>query len=96
MEEKETNVGEVVEERVFTQKEVEAIIASVNQQARSQVESYAKRCQMLEEHLSYKRLDYLFKVVDNLSNFSTDFVAECIDEIENSLTIPKTKTEENK
>jgi hypothetical protein len=35
----------------------------------------------------FKRLDYLFKVVENSDKFNTDFVNLCINEIEGLLTI---------
>lgn len=88
MEEKEVNMAE---ERVFTQKEVEGIITQVNMQARQQCEGLARRCQYLEEQLAYKRLDYLFKVVDNSNGiFSMEFICKCASEIESALIIPET------
>ncbi len=92
MEEKEVNMAE---ERVFTQKEVEGIIAQVNMQARQQCEGLARRCQYLEEQLAYKRLDYLFKVVDNSNGiFSMEFIYKCASEIESALIIPETPDEQ--
>lgn len=41
----------------------------------------------------FKRLDYLFKVVENSEKFNKEFVDKCIKEIETSMTIPE---EENK
>jgi hypothetical protein len=40
----------------------------------------------------FKRLDYLFKVVENASAFSSDFVVKCVEEIEGTITLPE-KTE---
>lgn len=40
-----------------------------------------------------KRLDYLFKVLEYCSLFSTDFINECIAEIEQLIRIPKEETE---
>ena len=48
----------------------------------------------------FKRLDYLFKVVEHSSVFNRRFVGKCINEIEELMTIPEsdenpeTKTEE--
>ena len=43
----------------------------------------------------FSRLDYLFKVVENSVNFDTDFVGNCVKEIQNLLTIKESdKTEE--
>ena len=51
-----------------------------------------KQCQQMEgklrelvEVLNLKRLDYLFKVVEFRIIFDTDFVNQCITEIEESL-----------
>lgn len=37
----------------------------------------------------FKRLDYLFKVVENSHMFKLDFVNKCINEIEDFMTIPE-------
>ena len=37
----------------------------------------------------FKRLDYLFKVVEYSKNFSVEFVVSCIEEIEQIMTLPK-------
>lgn len=42
----------------------------------------------------FKRLDYLFKVVENSHMFKLDFVNKCIDEIEDFMTVPE-ETEDN-
>ena len=36
---------------------------------------------------TFKRLDYLFKVVENSIQFPDDFVSECVSEIVNTITI---------
>lgn len=41
----------------------------------------------------FKRLDYLFKVIENSDKFSTDFVIKCTDEIEDTMTIPEEVTD---
>ena len=90
----------ITEGRTYTQKEVESIVGQVNQQAKAQCENIMRRCQFLEEQLMYKRLDYLFKVVDSKRDtFDSEFIQKCIDEIQVALTIPDntevdSKTEE--
>ena len=37
----------------------------------------------------FKRLDYLFKVVENGHMFKQDFLEKCIDEIEEIMTVPE-------
>lgn len=41
----------------------------------------------------FKRLDYLFKVVENAHAFSEEFVAKCVTEIEDLMTVPETEEE---
>lgn len=42
----------------------------------------------------FKRLDYLFKVVENGHMFKQDFLEKCIAEIEELMTVPKDVEEE--
>ena len=37
----------------------------------------------------FKRLDYLFKVVENGHMFKQDFLKKCIDEVESLMTVPE-------
>ena len=41
----------------------------------------------------FKRLDYLFKVVENAHAFNEEFVAKCVTEIEGLMTVPETEEE---
>lgn len=41
----------------------------------------------------FKRLEFLFKVVENIGSFSITFSDKCIKEIEDIMTIPETKEE---
>lgn len=91
MEEEKKNISEG---RTFTQSEVEGIVAQINNSARAQCEQLAKRCQILEEQLAYKRLDYLFMVLRRTEFFSGEFIQKCTQEIESILTIPE-NTEED-
>lgn len=43
----------------------------------------------LEQFLINKRMEYLFKVVESSSIFHSDFVGNCIDEIEEAMKIPQ-------
>lgn len=53
----------------------------------------AVRNRELEQFTMNKRLDYLFKVVENSSKFNGSFVADCVNEIEEVMTIPQDKDE---
>jgi hypothetical protein len=50
------------------------------------------RLQSVEMSNMFKRLDYLFKVVNYREAFTPEFVKHCIEEIEMVMTLP---TEEN-
>lgn len=41
----------------------------------------------------FKRLDYLFAVIENKGAFPDDFVKKCVDEVISSMTIPETEEE---
>ena len=44
----------------------------------------------------FKRLDYLFKVVENGHMFKQDFLEKCITEIEEIMTVPEEAEEDDK
>lgn len=46
------------------------------------------RTKELEQFAVNKRLDYLFRIVENSKMFSDDFIENCINEIEEAMTIP--------
>lgn len=48
-----------------------------------------ERNQNLEQYIMNKRLDYIFKVVENATKFSESFVDSCSKEIEDALTYKK-------
>lgn len=52
-----------------------------------QNQQLAKRAKELEQFAVNKRLDYLFKVIEFSSSFSSDFVGNCTSEIEEAMTI---------
>lgn len=58
-----------------------------------------RRCVELERRLrdfstASFRLEYLFKVIENKDNFSSDFIGDCVKEVEDILTIKDTNTKE--
>ena len=88
-----------MEEKTKTQKmsyeELEKVASQLSQQAQ---QLYA-RLQQAEMSNMFKRLDLLFKIVENAYSFSEEFVAKCVKEIEEIMTIPEevqkdTNTEE--
>lgn len=90
----EENKENMKEGRVYTQQEVEGIVTQINANASAQCQNMAKRCQYLEEQLMYKRLDYLFKVVEHGGSFDMEFVQKCSEEIEAAL-VPEPETQED-
>ena len=42
----------------------------------------------------FKRLDYLFKVIANADQFSKVFIAKCVKEVEEIMTIPEQDNQE--
>ena len=52
------------------------------------------RLQQADMANMFKRLDYLFKVVENVDNFPQEFTKRCVDEIVNIMTISTEETKE--
>ena len=52
------------------------------------------RLQQADMANMFKRLDYLFKVVENVDNFPQEFIKHCVEEIVNVMTISTEETEE--
>ena len=72
--------------------ELEQVASQLSQQAQH---LYA-RLQQAEMSNMFKRLDLLFKVVENASAFSDEFVDKCVNEIEEIMTIPESTQDNNK
>lgn len=72
--------------------ELENIAAQLSAQNR---QLYARVQQMDITNL-LRRLDYMFKVVENSHVFSEEFVTKCVNEIEEMLTAPEGEQEVNK
>ena len=69
-------------------------LENVCKQLSSQSEILYKRLQESNMVNMFKRLDYLFKVVEHGDKFSSDFVIKCAEEIENSITPVEKEDEE--
>lgn len=94
MEEKKTKTVEMKpqNEKKFTYDELNDIASQLSQQ-NQQLYQQLQRANMSN---AFKRLDYLFKVVENGAMFSTAFVDKCINEIEDTITIEEDSTQGNK
>ena len=42
---------------------------------------------------TFTRLNYLFKVLENSQHFNSDFIINCVEEIETCMTIPEDNTQ---
>lgn len=93
MEEKKT---ENKETKKLSYEQLEQVANQLSEQTRK---LYSKLQKSNMENV-FKRLDYLFKVVENKDVFSKEFLDNCIKEIEEIITIPEEKdnkeTEESK
>lgn len=83
--EEQNNMENQNEKTTFTREEVENIVRNINVQAGQQCQQLANRCRVLEEQLTYRRIDYLFSVLRYEGNFSPEFVDKCTKEIEEAL-----------
>lgn len=72
--------------------QLEQIAHQLSEQAR-QLYSQLQKSNMTN---MFKRLDYLFKVVENGHMFKQDFLEKCIAEIEEIMTVPEETEGDNK
>ena len=71
--------AQVMEEKKYTEAELNAACGQLYQKL-------MKEIQMRDMTNMFKRLDYMFKVIENRNCFSDGFVNDCIQEIEVALT----------
>lgn len=72
--------------------ELEAVAHQLSEQLR---QLYSK-LQMANMSNTFKRLDYLFKIIEHKEVFKGNFVDNCISEIEDIITIPEQEAEDLK
>lgn len=86
-------LNEAKENKKISYEQLEQVAHQLSEQTR-QLYSQLQKSNL--ENM-FKRLDYLFKVVELNKHFSMDFYKMCVNEIENLMTIPEEKdTEDNK
>lgn len=88
MEEKKQNVQEEKKSITIPFEEYEQLRTD-NARLKDTCNRLFEQGRQMNEALIEKRLSFLFKVVENSVNFSDGFVENCVNEIEESLTIPK-------
>ena len=79
-------------EKKFTYEELNDIASQLSQQ-NQQLYQQLQRANM---NNMFKRLDYLFKVVENGHMFNSEFLDKCISEIEDTITVEEDSTQDNK
>lgn len=74
----------------MTYEELENVAHQLSEQAK---QLYTK---LQSANLSnmFKRLDYLFKVLENESKFNKDFFNKCVAEIEELMTVPEEESQD--
>lgn len=81
----ESKESEAQEQRKATYEELNNYCIQLYQQNKQLV----AQLKQVEMNNMFKRLDYLFKVVENSGMFDHDFVVECTDEIKQAMIIPE-------
>lgn len=73
-----------------------AELSQQNQQMQVYIKKLHAQIQELGEANMMKRLDYLFAILKYSNMFTSDFVGECVEEIQEALTISEQEKTENK
>ncbi len=76
----------------LTYEELENVCHQLSEQART----LYQKLQDAEMTNLFKRLDYLFAVVENSKEFPSEFTTKCVKEIMSAMTIPEKSEEETK
>lgn len=94
MEEKKTKTVEMKpqNEKKYSYEELNNIAGQLSQQ-NQQLYQQLQRANMTN---MFKRLDYLFKVIENGAMFSAEFLDKCLKEIEETMTIEEEEEPDNK
>lgn len=69
-------------------------LENIAQQLSNQNRELYMKVQELNAENMFKRLDYLFKVVENEIAFPQAFINNCVEEIQDMITLPKEEKEE--
>ena len=74
----------------LTYEELENVCHQLSEQSRN----LYQKLQELDLSNLFKRLDYLFRVIENKEAFPDDFIKKCVDEIMTDMTPVETPVEE--
>lgn len=77
------------ENKKLTYEQLEALAGNLSEQSKKLYD------RLMEQNYQnvITRLELLFKVVENKEVFGTEFLAKCVKEIENTLTLPEKQEE---
>ena len=73
--------------------ETKMTVEQVKAAANEQISILYQKLQEANLANTFKRLDYLFKVVENAHAFNEEVVTKCVAEIEDLMTVPETEEE---
>lgn len=93
MEEQKKNVVEMNPQAQRPEKMSYEQLENVAHQLSEQNRQLFAKLQELNMANVFKRLDYLFKVVENGHMFKQDFLEKCIAEVESLMTVPEQEEE---
>lgn len=68
-------------------------LEEVANQLMQQTQQYKEALMRMNNEVMFKRLDYLFRVVEHSEHFSIDFYNNCVAEIEQAISIDKEEVE---
>lgn len=77
-----------MEEKKYTESELNAACGQLYQKL-------MKEIQARDMTNMFRRMDYLFKVIENRTCFNADFVGDCVEEIETALTPVEPESDDN-
>lgn len=69
-------------------------LENIAHQLSEQTKQLYSKLQTVNMTNMFKRLDYLFKIVENGHAFKPDFLERCVEEIEEIITIPEEEDKE--
>lgn len=70
-------------------------LENVAKQLNEQCKKFYNELYIIKEQNFFKRLDYLFKVIENKDSFTNEYIDQTTTEITNLLTLPGEESTEN-
>lgn len=64
-----------------------------NNQLKAMLHNMQQQMEQMNMANAFRRLDYLFRVVEFKDSFSSDFVVSCVEEIEQGMTVKNEEEE---